>query len=95
MTLGFLTPDPHLNRNQPRVRQRKHPSVGGLATFSAPGNFTCNDGREREREREGQEHGARAPCFGPPSPERRAPLQKVAPASCRPARVEPLPEVAI
>lgn len=37
MTLGFLTPDPHLNRNQPRVQQRKHPTVGGFGHFLSPG----------------------------------------------------------
>lgn len=57
MTLGFLTPDPHLNRNQPRVQQRKHPTVGGFGHFLSPGplagNFTCKMAERRRRRRRG------------------------------------------
>lgn len=50
MTLGFLTPDPHLNRNQPRVQQRKHPTVGGFGHFLSPWQLYLQDGRERKTE---------------------------------------------
>lgn len=56
MTLGFLTPDPHLNRNQPRVQQRKHPTVGGFGQFLSPGPLATLPARwqrDRERQREG------------------------------------------
>lgn len=56
MTLGFLTPDPHLNRNQPRVQRRKHPTSGGLGQFPSPslGNFiSWMSFAERQREKVG------------------------------------------
>ncbi|CAB1420083.1 unnamed protein product [Pleuronectes platessa] len=55
MTLGFLTPDPHLNRNQPRVQQRKHPTVGGFGHFPSaqdPWQVYLQDGRGRKKEKE-------------------------------------------
>lgn len=44
MTLGFLTPDPHLNRNQPRAQQKNTAHCGRVWPLSqtrTPGNFTC------------------------------------------------------
>lgn len=50
VTLGFLTPDPHLNRNQPRVQQRKHPTVGGFGHFLSPGPLATLPARwQKER----------------------------------------------
>lgn len=73
MTLGFLTPDPHLNRNQPRVLRRKHPTVGGLGHFLSPWQLYLQDGRETRREREGERRTeaetclAHTVCLRPPS----------------------------
>lgn len=74
MTLGFLTPDPHLNRNQPRVRQRKHPTVGGFGHVLSPWQLYLQrwqedrEGeRDLEREREGESERERArERFRPP-----------------------------
>lgn len=60
MTLGFLTPDPHLNRKQPTALRRKHPTVGGFGHFLSPWQLYLQDGRERERRGERKGEGRQA-----------------------------------